>query len=144
MVEFTPFRAGHLQTLLVQPAQKLEYRSLVASGEAQALEAFTSLTAWHQSRCLGCAGLIPIRPHRAVAWALLSGAAQPFMLPIVRKIKRVIAVTDYKRVELTVVEGHTEGVRFAKLIGAVQETPKPMRFYGSTGASEYMFAVLKG
>lgn len=143
-MEFRPFKAGHLLYLKPQEVQKDVHASVVHSGMATVYETGTALSGWQGSKCIGAAGLLPVWPHKALAWAFLSDAAASDMLAIVRKVRRVIALSPYKRVELTVAEGHEQGHRFARLIGATCETPEPMRFYGSNGDSEYMYAVLKG
>lgn len=143
MIEFKPFRAGHLQFFKPQPAQRSEYTAIVKSGEAAALEGPMSLSGWADSVCVGAAGLIHVRPHRAVAWMILSQDAAEYMLPIVKKIRRVAKAAPYKRIELTVAEGFVEGERFAKLLGAVCETPEPMRYFGANERHERMFALIK-
>ena len=142
-MEFTAFKAGHLAYLKPQDAQRSEYAALVRSGEASALEGGVSLSGWDGNVCMGAAGLIPVRPQRAVAWMILSRDIGPYMLPVAKKIRRVLALAPYKRVELTVADGFEAGQRFAELIGAVCETPEPMRFFGVDGRDERMYAVLK-
>lgn len=142
-VEYTPFHAAHLEYLVVQPAQRADHAALVGSGAAHLLEGPHALTAWHRSRCLGMAGLIPVHPHRALAWMLLSEAAAPHMLTIGRKVKRMLALSPYRRVEITVAADFIDGQRFALLVGAQLETPRPMRAYGTDGGDEYMYAVVR-
>lgn len=142
-MEFRPFRAGHLEFFTPQPAQRGEYNALLRSGEVHALEGPMSLSGWVEHRCVGAAGLIHVRPHRAAAWMILSQSASRYMLPIVKKIKRVAEASPYKRIELTVAEGFEEGERFAALLGAVCETPDPMRYFGVGERHERMFALIK-
>lgn len=144
MIEFTPFKAGHLRFLKPQPAQRSEHTAILQSGEAAALEGPMSLSGWADSRCVGAAGLIHVRPHRAVAWMILSADASEYMLPIVKKIRRVARAVPYKRIELTVADGFSEGERFARLLGAVCETPEPMRYFGANERHERMYALIKG
>lgn len=144
MIKFTPFRAGHLQFFKPQAAQQQEYWAVMQSGEIEALEGPMSLSAWARNACVGAGGLIALRPHRAIAWMILAQDASKHLFPIARKIQRVAAASPYKRIEITVEEGFAQGERFAKLLGAVCETPQPMRYYGSTGNHERMFALIKG
>lgn len=143
MMEFQPFKAGHLDYLSPQHQQRPEHAALVRSGEAHALEGGVSLSGWANSRCLGAAGLIHVRPHRAVAWMLLSEDVGPYMLAVAKKVRRVVQASPYLRIELTVADGFDAGQRFARLIGAVCETPEPMRFFGAEGRDERMYAILK-
>lgn len=142
-VEFTPFRAGHLEYLVPQPAQRREHAALLASGAADLLESYVALTAWHQSRCLGMAGCLPVHRYRAVVWMLLSEDAGPHILTISRKIKRVLAQAPWKRIEITVTATFENGQRFARLIGGKLETPEPMKLYGPDGDDQYMYAIVK-
>lgn len=143
MITFTPFRAGHLETMRPQSAQAHEHAALVMSGGASLLEDFIALSAWDGVTCIGCAGCIPIRPHRAVGWILLSDRAAPHMLAIARKVRRVFAASQYKRIEITVAASFDQGHRFARLVGARRETLEPMRFYGADGGDEVMYAMIK-
>lgn len=143
MIEFRPFKAGHLKFLKPQAAQRKDHSSLVHSGGAAMLEGHIALSAWDGVVCIGVAGLIPVWPHRAVAWLILSDRSSECMLPLARKVRRVLKAAPYRRVELTVAEGFDAGHRFARVIGAVRETPEPMRFYGAGGGNEYMYAVIK-
>lgn len=142
-VRFTPFRAAHLDLMTPQAAQKDEYGVLVLSGQAVQLEGPEALSAWVEGRCIGAAGLIALRPHRALAWMLLSAEARSHMLPVVRKVRRVVRLSRFKRVEITVKADFTDGDRFARLIGAKCETPEPMRFFGADEGDERMFAWIR-
>lgn len=144
MIEFQPFKAGHLSFLTPQPAQRREHAQLVRSGAVELLESNVALSGWHGSTCVGAAGLIHVRPHKAVAWMILSDGIGPYMLPVVRKVRRVLSAVPYKRIELTVSADFQAGHHFARLLGAVCETPEPMNFYGADGGDEMMYAIIKG
>lgn len=143
-MEFLPFKAGHLTYLTPQSAQRREHALLLKSGAVEALEGGVSLSGWASNKCVGAAGLIHVRDHRAVAWMILSEDIGRCMLPVAKKIRRVLAQVPYQRIELTVADGFEEGKRFAELVGAVCETPEPMKFFGAEGRDEYMYAILKG
>jgi len=143
MITFEPFKAGHLVHFVPQPAQAREHAALLAAEGLAFLEQGIALSAWADARCVGAAGLVAVRPHRAVAWAVLSQAAGAYMIPIARKVRRVILASPFRRVEFTVAVGFAEGQRFAELIGAKQETPEPMRFFGADGGDEILYAVVK-
>jgi hypothetical protein len=142
-LEFTPFRAAHLTYLVPQEAQRRDHAALLGSGAAELMESPMALTAWHKSRCLGMAGLLQVHPHRALAWALLSDAAAPHMLAITRKVKRVVALSPWRRVEITVAADFIDGQRFARALGATLETPEPLKAYGVYGNDEYMYSIVR-
>lgn len=143
MIEFQPFKAGHLSYLSPQKEQRREHAQLVRSGAVELLESNVALSGWADGKCVGAAGLIPVRPHRAVAWMILSDGIGPYMVPVVRKVRRVLIAVPYKRIELTVSSGFEAGHHFARLLGAVCETPEPMRFFGADGGDEMMYAIIK-
>lgn len=142
-MHFEPFRSGHLRYLRPQPAQAGHHVALLRSGQAHQLEDFPSLSAWHGNRCLGVAGLIPVHPRRAMAWAILSEDLGPYMLSVTRKIQRVVKASGYARVEVHVTDGHDEGHKFARLLGARLETPEGMEGHGMNGEREYMYSIVR-
>lgn len=144
MIEYRPFKAGHLDLFTPQEAQRGEHAALVRSGGAGGLEGGVSLSGWVGHKCVGAAGLIHVREHRAVAWMILSQDIGAHMLPLAKKVRRVLNSVGYLRVELTVAEGFEQGERFARLIGAKCETPEPMRYFGADKRNERMYAVIKG
>lgn len=144
MIRFETFRASHLKFIKPQAAQAEEHAMAMRSEGAYLLENPYTLSAWADYRCVGAGGLLEIWPHRALAWMILSEGAGAYMMPLVRKVRRGIKASGYKRVELTVVEGNKAGHRFARLVGFQLETPEPMRAYGPTGNAEFMYALVKG
>lgn len=143
MLEYRPFRSGHLRFLAPQREQRYDHAIMLNSGYAQIVDNNFGLSAWHGSECVGAAGVVPIFSSRAVAWAILSNEAAPFMLEIVRKARRTIAGLPYRRIEIAVRADFEDGKRFAELIGMKLETPEPMRAHGANGDDEYMYAVVK-
>jgi hypothetical protein len=95
-----PFRAGHLENLLLQPAQAHlrefftpEYIRTYENGLCYSLVADDGST-------LACAGLLPIWENRASAWALLSADLGPRGLLIVtRACLRELNLGRFRRVE---------------------------------------------
>lgn len=142
-MEYLPFLAGHLRYLTPQPEQRVEHDALLKC-DLSAMERHVSLSAWHNNVCIGAAGVLPIWPHRAVAWMLLSDSAHRYMLPLTRKVRRVLSALPYARIELTVAAEFEAGHQFARLLGATLETPQPMRMFGINGRDEMQYAILKG
>lgn len=142
-MDFRPFKAGHLMFMTPQPEQRAEHAALLRSQAVVELEQGVALSGWVDGKCVGAAGLIHVTEYRAVAWAILSSGIGAGMLPVVRKVRRVMSASPYRRIEMTVASDFEDGIRFAKLIGARLETPEPMRFYGAGGRDEYMYAVVR-
>lgn len=143
MITFTPFQPGHLRYVTPQKAQRSEHAALLASDTPDILGQHFALTGWDGVHCVGCAGLVRVYPHKALAWALLSKKAGKHMLHIARKVRHVIDASPYKRVELNVVADHRAGHRFAQLIGA-QRDSGVLRAHGAYGGDEVMYSIVKG
>lgn len=143
MLEYRPFKSGHLKYLAPQVEQRHEHAVLLNSEYADIVDNNFGLSAWVGDKCVGASGVVPMFSHRAVAWAILSKDAAPYMVPIVRKVRRTLATLPYRRIEMTVNAEFENGRRFAELIGMTLETPEPLRAYGATGSDEYMYARVK-
>ena len=140
MLGFKPYKAGHLRALCPQDAQRRDYAIMVREGHAEMLERGLSMSAWDGSTCVAVAGLMPVLPHRAAAWAVLSNRAEPYMLSITRKMRLMITQAPYRRVEMTVDAEFKNGQRLALLVGMVLDTPKPLEAYGANGEDELMYS----
>lgn len=142
-LEFVPYKAGHLRVMLPQGAQRSDHAVLALPGNAEALEEGFGLSAWDGLRCVAVAGVLPITPHRAIAWAVLSEQAAPSMMQIVHKASGSLNLLPYRRIEMTVREDFKAGHRFARAVGMTLETPEPMRGYGANGDDEMMYSRIK-
>lgn len=142
-LEFKEFRIEHLRFLVPQPAQRQEHALLVTTSYGDILDRNPGLAAWQGSVCVAAAGWVPIYPHRVCCWALFSEAASPFMLPIARKMRNMIRILPYRRVEIVVRADFVQGHQLARLIGMTLETPEPLKGHGVDGADEVMYAVVK-
>lgn len=143
MLEYQPFRAGHLRYLTPQPDRRQEHAILLASEYADIVDSNFGLSAWVGSKCVAAAGIVPMFSHRAIAWAVLSNDAALYMLPIVRKVRSALDNLPYRRIEMTVGADFEKGKRFAEMIGMRLETPEPLRAFGARGEDEYMYARVK-
>lgn len=142
MLEFRPCHGEHIKYLDVQSVQRKGYQMSLREDELEALTSGVSLSAWHNSRCVGAAGFVHFYRHRAVAWMLLSKDAAPHMLAIARKIRRVLDLDPTPRIEMTVDVEFKEGQRFAELIGMTRESGI-LRKHGMLGEDEIMYARIK-
>lgn len=143
MLTFRSVQADHLRYLIPQEAQKTEHAIILTSDYADIIDRNPGMSAWRGSVCIAAAGVLPIFNHKAGAWALFSKEAGPFMLPIIRQIRRSIGVLPYRRIEITVRADFDQGRDLARLIGMRLETPKPMIASGAQGEDEYLYALVK-
>lgn len=141
-IDYTPFRAEDLARIDVQDRDILVREKYMTEGYEAALSSGISLMAWVEDRCLGAAGLCPINAHKAVAWALMSREVGVYMRPIIRKIQKVIEVSPYVRVEMSVNCDYEAGHMFARLIGMQVEAPR-MRKSGVLMDDETLYAMVK-
>lgn len=125
-----PFRAAHLENLLLQPAQAhLREWMQRDHGIGKTYEAGYSFSLLDDdAKTLACAGLIEVWPGRASAWALLSAdIAGAGMLRMVRAIKREFDLQKFERIEAYVDHEFEPGHRLMRLLGFENETPNGMR-----------------
>lgn len=142
-VEFRRCLPGHLIYIHAQDVQKFELSIMVTPEYAEVATSHIALSAWDGNTCVGAAGLVPLYPHRALAWALLSASAGPHIGAIARKMRRVIADSPFPRIEMTVSVDFENGHRLAKAVGLELETPIPLRKHGAAGNDEMIYARVR-
>lgn len=142
-VEFMKFYPEHLRNLSPQQIQRQDYAALIGTEYMNVFASNFALSAWVGTTCIGAGGAILIYPHRAMAWAILSEDAAPYMRQIVNKVKAYTAIMPFKRLEAAVRVDFEKGQRFARLIGMKLETPEPMLYSGLNGEPELQYALVK-
>ena len=141
-IRYEPCKGEHLRYIEAQAFQAQEQLVLLTPDYVEIITSNVALSAWVNNRCIGAGGIIPVFPHRAVAWALLSKSAGTYMLPITRKIRRFLDLDPTPRIEMTVAVDFEEGHRWAKAIGLSPETGV-LRKHGAGGGDEIMYARIK-
>lgn len=134
---------GHLEAIEVQDMQKYDQAVLLAPEYADMACRNEAFSMWYGNQCLGAAGVIPVFPHRAMAWALLSRHIKPHMREATRKIRKFLAISPIPRIEMTVRADFEAGHRWARALGMKLETPEPLRMYGANGEDEVIYARVK-
>jgi hypothetical protein len=139
-LEIVPFRREHLFQIELQGAQaslsekqNLEY--------AVALEQSGAYTGLVDGRPIICAGLVEQWEGRALAWALLSNDAGPWMLDITRACKRMFQLSGYRRIEAHVDAEFQQAVRWALMLGF--EVESKMQAFTPEGRDAFMFTRLR-
>jgi hypothetical protein len=137
MLDIVTFERVHLALLSVQSAQLAGIDQFKDSP----IEAFgQAWTAIENGVPIACAGIVQIWPGRGYAWALLSEQAGRWMLQITRAVRRAMALSGLRRIEMAVDSVFEAGARWALLLGCVLETPQPMRGYLPDGRDAYLFS----
>lgn len=143
-VEYRQCRPQHFECLDVQEGQKEELAVMLANTSyAEIACSHVAISAWLGNRCLGAAGFVPLFPHRAVAWSLVSQNIGTAMVDVTRKIRNILAADPTPRIEMTVDVDFEAGHKWAKLIGMTLETPIPLRKFGARGEDELMYVRIK-
>lgn len=101
-----------------------------------------AVSAWAGTTCVAAAGIVPIYNHRAMAWALMSRDAGPYMRQITRKVRSALDLSPYKRIEMLVDYEFKAGHQWAKMLGFKVEAPR-MIMSGVYGNDETMYVRIK-
>jgi hypothetical protein len=117
MITFERCHPQHITLVEPQRGQDLDREFLMSPQAWAALRGSVAISGFAEGRCIGCAGLIDTAPGTAVVWALLSKHAGRYMLPITRKVKRVLDVYPAERIEATCVPGFPERAYWLKMLG---------------------------
>lgn len=139
---FVPFRPEHLPMLRLQAAQSYLQPLMARSDYAAALAGPYAWSGLIGGKVIGCAGLLPQWPGRAIAWALLTRelSAAHFL----RAHHKVLAVlrsahaSGVRRIETTVDAGFDAGHRWARALGFSPEGL--MRAYSPDGRNHVLYA----
>lgn len=88
-------------------------------------------------------GLIPIWENRAFLWSLISAHAGKEMLRIHKEVRRRLQDFNkqYRRIEITVDAGFTQGHRWAKMLGF--EIEGYMKAYRPDGGDMVMYSRIR-
>lgn len=139
---FVPFRPHHLATLRLQAAQTYLQPLMT---DAQYAAALTGPHAWSgvlAGRIIGCAGIVPQWPGRAVAWALLTRElSAAHFLRAHHKVAAVLHAAHrdgHRRIETTVDAGFDAGHRWVRALGFAPEGL--MRAYSPEGRDHVLYA----
>lgn len=136
-----PFRAGHLENLLLQPAQEYLRPSFTPEHIKAYEQAYSFSLLDDAGQTLACAGLVEIWPGRASAWALLSkNLGARGMLIVTRAAQREFALGRFRRIEAYVDRSFVAGHHWVRMLGFVNETPDGMRGFTPEGATMDLYA----
>lgn len=133
-----PFEPEHLERLQLQSAQRymvshicVEYlKVLQAVGPA--------LSAEGDGRILACAGVAFQGFGMGLLWAFVSQDARRHFVKLDRCVRRLLSLTNLKRIEATTEVSFAQGCRWLTLLGF--ENEGRMRAYGPNGEDHYRFA----
>lgn len=139
VIQFNPL---HLYQIELQPAQqnfkdimfKEEYQQLLACGEAR--------TVLSGGRIVMCAGVFPLTNYMGRAWALLATDQKAEFVRMSRAIRDFLNKSGYARIDTPVRRDYSDGHRWCRLLGFINETPEQgMKYYGHDGLTYDLYAL---
>lgn len=136
-----PFRAEHLEQLILQPAQAA-WRGRFDGETGAALEA--SRLAWSllwRDRIIGCGGVVDRGGGRGEAWALLAQDAGLAMLTATRAVRRYFETAPFRRIEAATAADFAPAARWTRLLGF--ECEGRMRAFCDDGGDAERWAFIK-
>lgn len=87
-------------------------------------------------------GIAKVSEHRGYVWSIIGTDAGPHMLEIYRTALAMVNESQFKRLEMDVVCGFSQGIRFAEMLGFTCEA-LCMRGYKPDGSDASLFARVK-
>ena len=141
-MNISPYKAEHLEAMMLQPAQE-NVRRYFGNPEYGRMLDFPghSFTAMEGDKVIAMAGVLPRWEGRAEAWALLSGDLKRHFVRIHRAILRYLETSDIRRIETAVDANFKAGIVWAEMLGFKNEGLMPG--YTPEGRDCYRFARVK-
>lgn len=122
-----PFKREHIEKMVIQDNQQgLEH--LLTNDVYAVIENGESYTALDGDEVLACAGVIPLAPGRAGAWAYISGNVGSRMKFVTKAVKRFLDISQYRRIEMDVDCDFKQAHRWAKMLGFEMECERRRSF----------------
>lgn len=137
-MKIVPFRAEHLEALVLQKAQR-NMESYLTSDYGLILErAGQAFSAINGSRVIGCAGVEVLWRNRGVAWSLLGQITPVELLSVHRQVSTFLERQHLRRIEMMVDARHLPGQRWASMLGFQFEGT--LRAYTPDGRDCHLYA----
>lgn len=145
MIEIVRFIPDHLEMIKLQNHQMSIAEEMLKPGYGHMLASSgPAFTAIDGDEVIGCSGVAIAWQNRGIAWALLSRDAGKHFGFIHRSVKGFLDSSNIRRIEAFVETDFTNGIRWMKMLGFVNETPEtPMRCYTPSGKDCYLFARVR-
>lgn len=140
-MNIVPFKAEHLDELIVQPAQR-HLDGWVANANYKALEGPHAFSIFNEDKCVFCGGVAEIWPGRAQAWSVMAQDAGKIMARITRSTRRLMDLVPWRRIEITVDCEFPQGHRWARLLGFHLECER-MTAYTPDGRDAALYARVR-
>lgn len=138
-MEIKPFRADHLRRLMLEPSNQY-MRPMIDPGQAEVLEITSTAFAGIESgRVVGCGGIMPVWPGRAIAWSVLAADSGPCMVHIHKVTCRLLDLRPERRIEATCDATFSAAHRWLRMLGFRLEAAR-MDAFTPDGAAHSLYA----
>lgn len=120
-----PFIAAHLAGFKAQDNKGLVNKYMISEEYIQPIADYgPAYTGCIDGKPVIFAGMIQVHPHIGMAWAILSEDCKHHLVSATRAIDKFLDEHNHiPRIETAVKRDFTEGHRWAKMLGFVNETP---------------------
>lgn len=117
MIAVLDFRPSHARLIRPQDQQLHE------AGEEMLTAPYgEAITVTSDGAPVACAGMVPVWPGRAYAWALLDRDVGPHMLAVTRAIRSRLDRASFARIEMAAAVDFEAASRWARLLGFERES----------------------
>lgn len=136
-----PFDATHIDELQLQPRQSHAISHLTLPYALTLQNVGVAASAELDGKIIGCAGILPAGFGLGHMWALSSVDAGRHFVKIHRCLRRMIDLSNLRRIEATAEVDFIEACRFLELLNFSKEGIK--RKYGLDGKDHYGYGWVK-
>ncbi len=148
MIVFRPFDPEHLAALQLLPEQAaLQARISEFSLGAHLVQGGFSYSGFVEGDdgelCVGCAGVLPQWPGRALAWAIFGCIPKRCWPAVVARTRRVLDRArrrGFRRIEAHVDAEFAQAIRLAAILGFAEESTMPL--FTPDGRTSLMYVRL--
>lgn len=142
MILIEPYKAEHLRSLQLQPAQARFLPFMGDDAYCRALgEAGPAFAAVKDGVTIAVGGCVEQSPGRAVAWALLAKTDGASFIKVHRGVLRWLELAPWRRIEAVVESDFALGHRWIKMLGFHHEGR--MRGYTPEGGDCDLYARVR-
>lgn len=136
-----PFETEHVERIELQDAQRYVISHICVEYLKHLQAVGPALSAEEDGRILACAGVAFQGFGMGVLWAFVAKDAGRHMVKLDRCVRRLLGLTDLKRIEAATEASFKQGCRWLELLGFEQEGL--MRRYGPNGEDHYRYALIR-
>lgn len=136
-----PFKAEHIDKIILQPAQE-HLKEFLTPEVLKSLETKDSYTFSADGRIIACCGILRVWKGRAIMWCFLSEMSVKHKLALTRMVKYYTEYIDVDRLEINVDVNFEGGHKWAKMLGFKCEAPL-MRKFQVNGTDNALYAKVR-